>query len=155
MSMFDIYIPKPALKCPDCGGELTGCQGNDGPCQLVVFEQRGVEPIGQSRGPTFHLADEELSKLRLPERFVFSCACRQCATRHLATGGTAPGSRWMWSVLGDQQTSKVVDAEPLDEDWRQCSSCCDAWTEASETVMATCPNCGALTRLLERANQDS
>src|SRR5690349_4171149 len=44
MGWFDAYVPRPSLKCPACGAELTRWQGNDGPCLLLVWEQGRREP---------------------------------------------------------------------------------------------------------------
>lgn len=44
MGMFDEYIPEPPLHCPACGEELSGWQGKDGPCLLLVWRQGSPHP---------------------------------------------------------------------------------------------------------------
>jgi predicted anti-sigma-YlaC factor YlaD len=56
---------------------------------------------------------------------------------------------WRRTVPGDRLDSAAVDAVRIDEHWRQCSSCADAWSDETESDLATCPACGALTRLTD------
>lgn len=44
----------------------------------------------------------------------------------------------------------AVPAHSIQEDWRQCSSCKDAWQERSEVEFAYCPTCERLTELRDR-----
>jgi hypothetical protein len=35
----------------------------------------------------------------------------------------------------------------INDTWRQCSSCCDAWEEREDNEFSLCPSCGLLTEL--------
>lgn len=41
----------------------------------------------------------------------------------------------------------TVPAHPLQDGWRQCSSCADAWQESPDKRLSYCPNCEQLTEL--------
>lgn len=43
----------------------------------------------------------------------------------------------------------ATNAAKIDECWRQCGNCSNAWIEKSEIEFARCPECGLLTRLVE------
>jgi len=53
------------------------------------------------------------------------------------------------AVLGPEPPSPTaVPAEGLQDGWRQCSQCCDAWKEPDSRRYARCPFCGVLTELV-------
>lgn len=43
---------------------------------------------------------------------------------------------------------KAIPARIIDEKWRQCTSCCEAWEENPNEVYSVCPNCHVLTELI-------
>lgn len=147
MSMFDYYRPLPAVTCSNCGGTLADLRGRDGPCQLLVFEQGSLEPLDQTREPTFRLTHDEFVRYRLPERFEFGCTCETCGARVEATGGTTADGRWDWTVLGRQRHKPMTAAVYLDEGLRQCSVCSNVWVEERDRIVSVCPECEALTEI--------
>jgi len=42
----------------------------------------------------------------------------------------------------------AINAAKIDECWRQCTDCSNAWMEGSDIRYSRCPECGQLTRLL-------
>ena len=70
MSMFDWYIPEPAVVCPHCGTVLNEWQGKEGPCALFVWQQGRKHPIDQRIDAEVRWAPEELTRFELPERIV-------------------------------------------------------------------------------------
>ena len=48
---------------------------------------------------------------------------------------------------GPIPSPEAIPAVGLERNWRQCSSCCDAWEEAFDAPFAYCPSCGLLTEL--------
>jgi hypothetical protein len=48
-------------------------------------------------------------------------------------------------------TPNAIKAEQLDDDWRLCTKCSDAWQESLEKPYAICPRCLELTELSERS----
>jgi hypothetical protein len=44
-------------------------------------------------------------------------------------------------------SSDAVPASVLDQNWRQCSACCDAWEWELSEIFSYCPSCGLLTEL--------
>lgn len=43
--------------------------------------------------------------------------------------------------------AEAVSARTIQDTWRQCSSCSDAWEEPTSDEFAYCPSCGLLTQL--------
>lgn len=69
MGMFDWYRPVPAVVSPETEAELTGWQGKDGPCALLLWEQGKAAPVDQLVDDEVKLARERLDRFSLPERF--------------------------------------------------------------------------------------
>jgi len=44
-------------------------------------------------------------------------------------------------------SSAAIPASKIDEVWRQCSNCSDAWEESPDVVFSRCPSCGELTEI--------
>jgi hypothetical protein len=75
MGMFDYYEPDPALVCSVCGASLTGWQGKDGPCALLVWRQGMAGPVDQAV-PNDDKGDPAvLKRLRLPRQFEIYTQC--------------------------------------------------------------------------------
>ena len=47
---------------------------------------------------------------------------------------------------------EAVSAHSLQDNWRQCSSCSDAWVEPLHEEFSYCPDCGLLTQLADVTN---
>lgn len=78
MSLFDSYIPEPALRCPVCDFLLTNWQGKDGPCLLLTWQQGVKFPVAHEL-PEESVDDSKsfLESWSLPPRFeIYSDECR-------------------------------------------------------------------------------
>lgn len=94
MSMFDQYLPVPALQCPVCAMPLSGWQSKDGPCLLLVWQQGSAAPVGQRVAEESRLPATELAELRLPDEFhVYTDGC-DCGRTISAVGRCVAG---VWS----------------------------------------------------------
>ena len=45
-------------------------------------------------------------------------------------------------------STEALAASVVQDKWRQCSGCSDAWEASQEEQFSICPNCGSLTELL-------
>jgi hypothetical protein len=93
MGMFDYYEPIPAITCPTCGEPLSGWQGKEGPCALLIWRQGQTLPIenpGNEVGPG---RARLLETWRLPRTFTLYtfCGCEQWVT---ARGATNESGAW-------------------------------------------------------------
>ncbi len=53
-----------------------------------------------------------------------------------------------WLRLGFEfPHAEAIEATSIDECWRQCTSCYNAWSENPEVQYSRCPDCGELTKL--------
>jgi hypothetical protein len=48
---------------------------------------------------------------------------------------------------GEVPSDDTVAASSLEQDYRQCSSCCDAWKASPDDEFSLCPSCGRITQL--------
>jgi hypothetical protein len=72
MGLFDTYLPAVTPLCDECGEEMSGCQGKDGPCALETWRE------GEARMSAALRIDEPIEALDpfgVPKRFTFSCWC--------------------------------------------------------------------------------
>lgn len=145
MGMYDMFEPEPALTCPRCGDSLIGWQGHDGPSELLLWHQGRKAPIGEA-AEDVRFSREELSQFRLPDRFGMTTVCSECGYWAYGTG-ICEDELWIASVHGTHVEDLPVEARTIDEGWRQCSACGDAWQGPSEASFAECPTCRALTHL--------
>jgi hypothetical protein len=61
-------------------------------------------------------------------------------------------SQWLGKGIflkSEVPSDRVVPAQVIQEKWRQCSECSDAWEEESSEEFSHCPSCGVLTQLVE------
>ena len=49
--------------------------------------------------------------------------------------------------IGEVPSPNAVVAIKLDDDWRQCTNCFDAWEESLRFNFSLCPNCRKLTKI--------
>jgi len=55
-----------------------------------------------------------------------------------------------WLRLGHENPREdAINATKIDQCWRQCENCCNAWIERPDVHYSRCPECGELTRLCE------
>jgi hypothetical protein len=45
-------------------------------------------------------------------------------------------------------SNATVVAKPIEDRWRQCQKCFDAWEENPDTIFSYCTGCGNLTELI-------
>ena len=99
MSLFDYYIPHPALACPICGRRFSEWIGYDGPCGLMVWQQGLPAPVGQRVSEDARLLPADLASRRLPTMFLIG-AERCCSDRFgVEAIGSAPGGVWSSTAL--------------------------------------------------------
>jgi hypothetical protein len=146
MGMFDYYQPQPEFRCPACSSPLRGWQGKDAACALFLWVQGQATPVDQVMDDEWKLPSAERAQHRLPERFEIYTSCETCKRWIDATGFVTDGI-WSMSVLGRHGSSVAVRAVLLQDHWRQCLSCADAWEDGSRNVFSQCPSCKALTEL--------
>src|SRR5271170_4649472 len=101
MGMFDYYDAEPALHCPWCESPLTGWQGKDGPCRLVVWQQGAPTPTRHEVDDEHRLARHELDQLRLPGVFGLYTECR--CTKWVIATGFCQNETWREVALGEFQ----------------------------------------------------
>ncbi len=97
MGMFDWYQPRGLRACPVCGSPLREWQGKDGPCGLLVWEQGQAAPVEQRCDPEWQMDPEALSRVRLPERFVFYS--HDCPAHIIEAEGRTCDEVWTEAVL--------------------------------------------------------
>src|SRR5689334_17334793 len=98
MGMFDHYEPDPPLACSVCGRRLTGWQGKDGPCALLVWRQGVAAPVDQAVPEESRGDRSVIESLRLPREFEIYAGC--CGGRFFATARCgAPDGVWSTAVL--------------------------------------------------------
>ncbi|MFT3764576.1 MAG: hypothetical protein QM820_03525 [Minicystis sp.] len=143
--MFDYYEPGPVLRCPQCGSDLAGWQGKDGPCNLVVWQQGVLAPTHQEVNDELRLARDQLAQLRLPAVFGLyaECPCKLWVT---ATG-FCRSDTWAETALGTAQTRDAVPAWSFGDSLRHCSGCAHVWSTGGTIALAVCPACAKLTEL--------
>ena len=73
LGMFDWYEPDPPIKCVSCDAIPNDWQGKEGPNALFVWRQGEPHPIGQRADEP--LAEDDLVKYSLPDRFRFYTIC--------------------------------------------------------------------------------
>jgi hypothetical protein len=52
-------------------------------------------------------------------------------------------------LTSEVPSDNVVPAHTVQDGWRQCSSCSDAWEESADKEFSYCPNCEQLTQLVD------
>ena len=99
MGMFDYYEPLPELVCPRCGQVLSGWQGGDSECALLVWRQGEKHPLAQQVPAECRLTDEDLKRFVLPEEFSICTHCT-CSSRFLIEAiGQACEGLWIQTDL--------------------------------------------------------
>ena len=86
MGLFDTYRPIPALCCPACQQPLSGWQGKDGPCLMLVWKQGHASPVSHEVTEESRLPPEVLAQQRLPDEFHFYTDGCRCVRIVLARG---------------------------------------------------------------------
>jgi len=145
MGMFDHYRPQPSLHCPQCGSELAGWQGKEGPCNLVIWRQGAAAPTGHEVDEERRLPRRELDQLRLPAIFRLYTDC-SCGSWVVATG-FGQDETWTEVALGEFETRASVPATSFGDGVRQCSRCAHVWSTGDPIALAGCPSCARLTEL--------
>lgn len=103
MGMFDSYEPAAPVQCPSCGGTLSGWQGKDGPCALLLWAQGRLAPVDQLVSEECRLSACDRASCRLPERFLIYTECERCQEPSLILAtGICEGGVWAHTVLGDR-----------------------------------------------------
>lgn len=91
MSWSDRYIPVPPLQCLNCGLELDGWRGQEGPSIFLVWQQGDRFPLRQTVSEHAY-EGEELKRFSLPSTFTIYGRCpndhRATAVCTTDTGGT-------------------------------------------------------------------
>jgi hypothetical protein len=144
MGMFDQFTPIPALKCPFCGCVLERFQGQDGPCQLLTWEQGRATPWSMD-------SNEDASDLHdavLPKQFGFYTDCAGCL-RWLEFIGVSRDGVWRDVVVGDlvDSTCAAIPAHVIDDMHRECSQCRNVWVCSRRARFGRCPKCEAMTMI--------
>ncbi len=148
MGMFDWYLPDPPLPCRWCGAQLAEFQGEQGPCELLVWQERRPEPVDQRCDDQWRLPDTVRQGLRLPSPFAIRGVCESCTNHSDFTCYTVSGT-WIDSVLGRfDLLDHPIDARDLGAGWRQCTRCASHWAWPVERRLSECPECHALTTLV-------
>lgn len=76
MGIFDWYRPARTLRCPECGEELDGWQGKDGPCALFLWAEGKAAPVDQLADEDARIGSTESEAFRPPATFVIYTSCR-------------------------------------------------------------------------------
>lgn len=98
MSLFDYYIPEPALRCPACTAPLADWQGTGGPKALLVWKQGVRSPVDQLAEGEGRLEADALAAVHLPNVFRIYTAC--CSKRFFVEAiGRAPNGTWSSTEL--------------------------------------------------------
>lgn len=148
MGLYDHYEPVPRVACSGCGVPLTEWHGKDSQCCLVIWRQGSPSPVGvignePDRSDQFL---DSIPSMRLPSEFEIYSTCRQCNKEVVATGFCA-GDTWTVFAFGRHVGKSRIEAELLDDGWRLCSNCNDAWKADPLATLAPCPNCESLTSI--------
>ena len=148
MGMFDWYLPDPPLPCRWCGAQLAEFQGDQGPCELLVWQERRPEPVDQRCDDQWRLPETVRQGLRLPSIFAIRGVCESCTNHSDFTCYTVYGT-WIDTVLGCfDLLDHPIDARDLGAGWRQCTRCASHWAWPVERRLSECPECHALTTLV-------
>jgi len=111
----------------------------------------------------FHVKAFSLQRL---DELAFSCQCEKDSVE-LGFGNASINAEDCWIISKDVQVAflgkeylgpllrlgfefprrEVIVATSIDECWRQCTDCFNAWRENPEVSYSRCPKCGQLTKL--------
>lgn len=145
MGMYDYYAPDPPLSCRGCGQELTDFQGKDGPCELLVWTEGSAAPAKQLGDPDFRRPPDEIERYRLDQHAGIYTSCPACDAFTEATAFVESGV-WRGTVHGYHPSPDIVTATFVQDLWRQCSACADAFEERLDRTLSECPYCRNVTR---------
>lgn len=149
MGMFDWFVPASPLPCSSCGEPLTGFQGKDGPCELLVWREREPSPTNQECDEFWRRSESDRDVLRLPAVFGFHTSCTSCGTWMEFTGICRNGV-WSDSILGTvANLDRRSPATRLGAGTRQCSKCAAVWDWPDARRCSACPQCHTLTELVD------
>ena len=146
MGLYDHYKPEPPICCPRCNAVLDGWQGKDSQCAMVIWQQGIQSPVGVvgdagNRSTRFL---DSISSFRLPAQFEIYTSCSSCQQNVDVTGFCEHGI-WTTVAMGRHRDKNQIHSEMLEDGWRLCSNCSNAWQTESLTASAVCPNCDSLT----------
>jgi hypothetical protein len=117
-------------------------------------------------GIEFLCFDVKAFSLQRLDELAFDCKCEMGSVR-LSFGNASINAEDCWIVSKEVQVAflgkdylgpwlrvgfelpreDATGATSVDECWRQCTNCSNAWRENPEVVYSRCPECGQLTKL--------
>lgn len=147
MGLYDHYDPIPEIACPNCSSSLHGWQGKDAACALFLWRQEHPHPVDQTIDDDTRIPPSRYAEFSLPQTFCFYTSCSECGVWINCTGFCDASRIWRFNCFGDHTSDIPIPAAQLDDGWRLCSACSDAWQPSFDSPYSVCPSCNVLTQV--------